>query len=210
MINFLLSFFLLLLPTNSDIEPFEGSIKIVQKSCYETSYFTYFVKSENVRIDKFDDNQTLTQSLIINLKEKQIHILSPDKKLYSKIDINRIANTNNNNYSILKTENSKMIDNINCYQWRVKNLEYNTEVSYWVCQNNFYFFEDLVKLLNNIDSSYEYFEKIPESQGFFPLLTVERTLLRKEKNRLFVTQINKKIIEKTIFEIPADYTLVRN
>lgn len=210
MVNFLLSFLLVIFSVNSGIESFEGTIKMVQKTCYETSYFTYFVNRENVRIDKFDVNHIPTQSIIVNLKDKQVHILNPCKKLFTKLDIKSTPNNNSNDFSILKTENSKMIDNHLCYQWRVKNKESNTEVAYWVIQNNFYFFEELIKILNNVDKSFEYFEKIPETQGFFPLLTVERTLLRKEKNRLSILQINNTVIEKNIFDIPDDFKSVRN
>lgn len=210
MLNFLLSFLLVIFSINSDVESFEGSIKMVQKTCYETSYFTYFVNDENVRIDKFDDKHIPTQSIIVNLKDKQVHVLNPRSKLFTKLDINSTPIDNSNDFSILKTENSKLIDNHLCYQWRVKNKENNTEVAYWVIQNNFYFFEELIKILNNVDKSFEYFEKIPETQGFFPLLTVERTLLRKEKNRLSILQINNKKIEENIFEIPNNFKLVRN
>lgn len=209
MINFLLSFLLVLFSINSDVEPFEGSIKIVQKTYYETSYFTYFVSHEKVRIDKFDDNHILTQSIIVNLKDKQVHVLSPSKKLFTKLDINTPPIDNINDFSILKTENSKLIENQLCYQWRVKNIESNTEVAYWVTQNNFYFFKELTELLNSVDNSFMYYEKIPESHGFFPLLTVERTLLRKEKNRLSVVQINNNRLEENIFEIPNDFNLIR-
>jgi hypothetical protein len=210
MINFLLSFLLVLFSVNSDVESFEGSIQMVQKSCYETSYFTYFVNHENVRIDKFDVNHIHTQSIIVNLKNKQVHVLNPHKKLYTKLDINSTPKDNSNDFSILKTENAKLIDNHLCYQWRVKNKESNTEVAYWVIQNNFYFFEELIKILNNVDKSFEYFEKIPETQGFFPILAVERTLLRKEKNKLSILQINNTVLEKNIFDIPDDFKSIRN
>ena len=208
MVNFLLSFLLLLSSTNTNVESFEGSIEMIQESYYDTSYFTYFVKKENVRIDKFDNNHTLTQSLLINLEKEQIYILNPSKKLYTKSNINSKPNPDSENFTILKTENSRMVDEYVCYQWRVKNKERNTEISYWVSQNNFYFFEELVRLINNTDKTYEFFEKIPETQGFFPMLCVERTLLRKEKYRLYVINITPKTISDNIFKIPSDFELV--
>ncbi len=208
MVNFLLSFLLLLSSTNTNVESFEGSIEMIQESYYDTSYFTYFVKKENVRIDKFDNNHTLTQSLLINLEKEQIYILNPSKKLYTKSNINSKPNPDSENFTILKTENSRMVGEYVCYQWRVKNKERNTEVSYWVSQNNFYFFEELVRLINNTDKTYEFFEKIPETQGFFPMLCVERTLLRKEKYRLYVINISPKTISDNIFKIPSDFELV--
>lgn len=208
MVNFLLSFLLLLSSTNTNVESFEGSIEMIQESYYDTSYFTYFVKKENVRIDKFDNNHTLTQSLLINLEKEQIYILNPSKKLYTKSNINSKPNPDSENFTILKTENSRMVDEYVCYQWRVKNKERNTEISYWVSQNNFYFFEELIRLINNTDKTYEFFEKIPETQGFFPMLCVERTLLRKEKYRLYVINITPKTISDNIFKIPSDFELV--
>ena len=208
MVNFLLSFLLLLSSTNTNVESFEGSIEMIQESYYDTSYFTYFVKKENVRIDKFDNNHTLIQSLLINLEKEQIYILNPSKKLYTKSNINSKPNPDSENFTILKTENSRMVDEYVCYQWRVKNKERNTEISYWVSQNNFYFFEELVRLINNTDKTYEFFEKIPETQGFFPMLCVERTLLRKEKYRLYVINITPKTISDNIFKIPSDFELV--
>lgn len=209
MINFLLSFMLLVLPLNSDVKAFEGSIDLVQESFYDISYLTYFVKNDQVRIDKFDHAHTLIQSILINLKKEEIFVLSPSKNLYTKIEINNAPKSGEENYTILKTENSRMIGEYLCYQWRVKNKERNTEVAYWVSQKNFYFFNELVKLINSTDNTFEFFEKIPESQGFFPMLSVERTLLRKEKSRLFVVNISDKPINNNLFIIPANFEQVR-
>lgn len=208
MINFLISFILVVLPVTSDVKSFEGSIELVQESLYDISYFTYFVKNDNVRIDKFDNTHTLIQSLLINIDKQEIFILSPSKNLYTKIEIVNHPKSGEN-YTILKTENSRMVGEHLCYQWRVKNKERNTEVAYWVSQKNFYFFEELLKLINSTDNTFEFFEKIPETQGFFPMLTVERTLLRKEKSRLCVVNISDKPINKNLFEIPANFELVR-
>ena len=208
MVNFLLGFLLLLSSINTNVESFEGSIEMIQESYYDISYFTYFVKKENVRIDKFDNNHTLTQSLLINLEKGQIYVLCPSKKLYTKLDVNSKPKSGSENFTILKTENSRMVGDYVCYQWRVKNKERNTEVAYWVSQNSFYFFEELVSLINSTDKTYEFFQKIPETQGFFPMLSVERTLLRKEKCRLYVVNISDKAVSENIFKIPSDFELV--
>ena len=43
-----------------------------------------------------------------------------------------------------------------CYQWRVKNLEENTEISYWVAEDNFMFFEELEILGKKFENVYTY------------------------------------------------------
>ncbi len=208
MINFLLSFFVLAISFNSNVDEFEGSIQLVHESYYDTYYFSYFVKKDKVRIDKFDSNEILLSSLLINLESKEVFALCPKRKLYKKLEVNLDSRFGDKNFLILKTENSRMFGEYKCYQWRVKNKERNTEIAYWVAQNNFYFFEELVKLINSADHTYEFFEKIPETQGFFPMLSVERTLLRKEKSRTYVVEISNKKMSKELFLIPANYELM--
>lgn len=208
MVNLILSFLLLLFPIKNDVKSFEGSIDLIQKSYYDTSYFTYFVKNDHVRIDKFDNNHILIQSLLINLKSQDVYILSPSKKLYTKLVVDNKQNAKDDNYIILKTDNSRMVGDYKCYQWRVKNTQRNTEVAYWVSQNNFYFFEELVRLIDNTNNIYEFFEKIPETQGFFPMLSVERTLLRKEKSRTYVVNISDKKVSDDLFKIPSDFNIL--
>ena len=71
MVNFLLSFLLLLSSTNTNVESFEGSIEMIQESYYDISYFTYFVKKENVRIDKFDTTTHLPNLYLLILKKNK-------------------------------------------------------------------------------------------------------------------------------------------
>ena len=210
MLNFIISFILIFTTGKTDVKSFEGSIELMQKSFYDTSFFTYTVKDENVRVDKFDGNHFLLQSLLINLDKQEIYILSPNQKLYTKLNTKNIQNNPLENFIILKTENSRMVGDYLCYQWRVKNIDRNTEVAYWVSQNNFYFFEDLIKLIASSDRTYEFFEKIPETDGFFPMLSVERTLLRREKSRVSVININNFNVNDQIFNIPSDYQKVVN
>ena len=209
MVSFLLSFLLVLSSPINSVDSFEGHIELVYESIYDTSYFTYFVKDENVRIDKFDNNHTLIQSLIINLEKEEIFALSPAKKLYTQLEFSQQQEPDDEDFIILKTNNSKMINEYKCYQWRVQNFERNTEVAYWVSQNNYFFFDELIKLLNQTDKTYEFFEKIPETQGFFPMLAIERTLLRKEKSRIYVLNIDSKTLNESIFKIPSDFEIVK-
>ena len=124
MINLVISFLLLLSsPEFTNIESFEGSIELIHESYYDTSYCTYFIKDDNIRIDKFDNGHFLIQSLLIKSKDEQIYILSPSKKLYTQLVLSKTENTNNENFIILKTENSRIVNGFECYQWRVKKKE---------------------------------------------------------------------------------------
>jgi hypothetical protein len=46
-------------------------------------------------------------------------------------------------------------------------------------------------------------------EGFIPMITEERTLLRKEKLRIAIVQIDEKDMSSHLFEIPANYKEIR-
>ncbi|HSH50481.1 MAG TPA: DUF4412 domain-containing protein, partial [Bacteroidales bacterium] len=138
----------------------------------------------------------------------QIIVLSPSKKLYTYLELSSNSNTPNKNFTVIKTDNIRMIKGKECYQWRVRNVEQNTEVTYWVSESNFHFFNDFIKLLNCTERTFTFYEKIPDSQGFFPMYTVERTLLRKIKKQISVIEINHQKVNDTTFEIPKNFNKV--
>lgn len=208
MINFLFGLFLFISAPVNHSPCFEGKIKLVEETHYNTIFYTYTIKNKQIRVDKFNQNHKIIQSLLINLEDEQIIVLSPSKKKYTYLNLSRNPNTANENFEVIKTENTRILNGKKCYQWRVRNVEQNTEVAYWVSESNFYFFNDFIKLLNCSEHTFTFFEKIPDSQGFFPMYTVERTLLRKIKKQISVIEINHQKVNDTTFEIPKDFNEV--
>ena len=212
MINFLLGLILFIAtPEKEDSCFFEGRIDLVEKSYYDTTYYTYLIKDKKLRVNKFDHHYKLIQSILVNLENEQVVILSPSKKLFSYLDIDPARETDDKNFTVKKTDNSRQVEGKECYQWRVKNKNMNTEVAFWVSEENpLVCFPDFIKLLNCSERTFNFFEIIPDTQGFFPMLTVERTLLRKEKRRIVITKINHQEINNQTFEIPHGFEEVKN
>lgn len=57
------------------------------------------------------------------------------------------------------------------------------------------------------DIAGKYFLSIKGYENVFPMLIVERSLLREWKSQVEVTEIKKIDIDNQQFEIPEDYTL---
>ncbi|MBI4645274.1 MAG: DUF4412 domain-containing protein [Bacteroidia bacterium] len=189
-------------------KPFEGSIYFVQETLTDTSYYTYYVKGRKVRLDIHSDCNNCEEfenRLLFDLDAGTITALQPRRKLYMNITVRPYISVPDNNYEINQTKNYKMILGYKCYQWRVKNKSQNTEIAYWVANDNFNFFHDFLKLWNRAEKHAVYYLKIPESDGYFPLLSEERSTLREKKMRLNVIRINKTELDKKMFEIPLDY-----
>jgi hypothetical protein len=184
---------------------FEGKIKIMKKTIYDTCYYYYQVKEQKVRVDEYNKENKLVGSLIIDLENEKVWALNTLHKVYRELKPNQNYDKNEKNYTVIKTNNSKTINGYLCYQWRVRNKDKNSEIAYWVMKDGFTFFESMIKILNNFGNCSEFFLHIPDNKGFLPILTVERTLVRYEKLRLMVTDIQHVTIDKSIFDIPSDY-----
>ncbi len=190
--------------------PFEGFIFFSMELITDTLYYTYYIKDRMVRLDEYNrckDCKIPNNYILFDLNKKTITIINPLRKMYLNINPKPYKERTDidENYKIIKTNNYKKIYGYKCYQWRVRNKIENTEVSYWVAFDNFDFFVDFLKLFNRSEKHAQYFLLIPETKGYFPLLSEERTTLREQKMTLRVLNIQRKTIEKSLFQIPKDY-----
>jgi hypothetical protein len=191
---------------------FEGSITLVKQTCYDTFYYSFTVKDNWVRIDEKNAQAQVMQSLIIDTRDKSITALSPSQKLYTSIVKMNDEPTVQKDFSVLKTDNYKYIDGHKCYLWRLRNPNLNMEVSFWVFESDFSFFNDVVSILSHTEDYSRfclYFDRVPQNKGFFPMLTVEKTLLRDEKMKVTVHSIVRKKIDARLFQVPREYKYLR-
>jgi len=187
---------------------FEGVINFVQEFIEDTLSYTYYIKNRIVRFEPQNNCRNCKNKdsyMLFDLDKKTITAIDPIHKMYTNIPTKPYMPNNDKNFQIIKTNNSKKIQGYKCFQWRVRNKAQNTEVSYWVAQDNFIFFEDFLKLWNRSEKHAEYFLKIPKTKGYFPMLSEERTTLREQKMTLRVTQINKQQLAPDIFVIPKEF-----
>jgi hypothetical protein len=146
---------------------------------------------------------------LIDILNEKVIALDPARKMYRVLNLNeKNREINRDRFVIKKTENHKEINGIKCYQWRVRNPETNSEIAYWVTHNKLRFMNDVIRLLSQTDRMYAFFSVISGTDGFFPVLSVERTLLRKERQRITVQKIDKKNIESKLFKIPGSYVRI--
>jgi hypothetical protein len=194
--------------SNIKNKQFEGKIHFVQESLEDTLYYTYYIKNNIVRLDVMDDCKGCKNSdnyMIFDLKNNSITAVKPSRKMYINVPPKPYIDNKDQNYQIIKSKNNKKLQGYKCYQWRVKNKLQNTEVSYWVAQDNFSFFEDFLRLWNRSEKHAVYFLQIPESTGYFPMLSEERTTLREQKMTLRVLEISKQDIDPNFFIIPKEF-----
>lgn len=213
MVRIFLFILVFIFPTTSSLlaklRSFEGNINFVRETVFDTTYISISVKGEMVRVDEFDSQRKPIVSQIINLKEEEIVAISSDRKAYTRVSVQpRLVNATSS-LDVIKSKNSKQINGHTCYQWRVKDKNRNTEIAYWVFEEGFDFYDSLLTLLKRTEYSFSVFSDLPETEGFFPMLTEERTLLRKDKLRVAVVDIKETNLKDNLFEIPKGYQSMR-
>jgi hypothetical protein len=193
---------------NNTVKPFEGSIQFIQQTLNDTLYYTYHVKERKVRVDiheKCISCEGPQNSLLFDLDKKTITAISPSRKMFINLEVKPYRKIDESQFTIIKSENTKVINGYKCQQWRVRNKTQNTEITYWVANDGFQFFEEFLRLWNRTEKHAQFYLQIPDIIGFFPMLSEERTLLRDHKMKLAVTDIRKKPVEQNLFDIPKDY-----
>jgi hypothetical protein len=206
---FVLLTFVTLLMTGLELNAFEGVIHFQRYTTYDTSLLKYSIQNNKVRINKYDKDGQVIECLLVDVKKEKVFALDPQKALYRPLQLDdREEGSGNDKYKIIRRGNHKKINGVTCYQWRVRDRESNSEIAYWVTKKNFDFFHKLIDLLERTNKIYHFFAEIPGNKHMFPLLSVERTLLRDERQRLAVTEIIRKPMDKQLFTIPDSYRMV--
>jgi hypothetical protein len=186
---------------------FEGSIIWVKQSLYDTTFYTYYISGDRIRIEEKNNRNEVRMVYLVNIAKEDVFVIDPARKMYTKLKKTSTEKTETKQFVVKKTDNYKIINGVKCYQWRVKNVHRNSEMTYWVAQKNFDFFDKMVKVLNQADKCWEFFNCIPNTSGYFPMLYEERTLLRDKKMQTFVIKIEQHRIDPSVFNIPKEYTL---
>lgn len=189
----------------SKLQKFEGSINLKRETVYDTSFITIQVKGDQVRLDEYDSKKKLVSIYILNLVNKRMLALSPKNKLFYELRPSRAIQTTNEDTIISRTENRMVLEGRNCFQMRVKNISHDTEVAFWVTENNFEFFKSMNEVLRRHKPDINIFSNFPDIKGIFPMLMVERNLLRKEKMKVLVTGIRESTLSENLFKIPLGY-----
>ncbi|MCQ2607211.1 MAG: DUF4412 domain-containing protein [Bacteroidales bacterium] len=168
----------------------------------DTLFYVYTVKDNNVRIDEYDKYKRVLRSYIVNYQNKSLMVINPNKHVYTTVespDENKLLQ----NLEVVSTGNYKYINGFKCYQWRVRDMEGNTEMSYWIARDKFNFYVPTSQVAMSVDDSFLFFKPLvgPEMDGAMPLLIENRTLLRSPKSILSVIEVKQRKVDTSIFSV---------
>ncbi len=171
----------------------------------DTVFTTFYIKKNIVRMDELDKTHKLLNYWLIDTKNQTVHALDPLHKRYRKMELTNSALSMPDGCEVIKSQNSKKINGYECLQWLVTNRDNNTQIAYWVANGEFNFFDEFLKIMFRSEKVSLYYLQIPESKGYFPMLTEERSLLREMRSRSYVNRIERTSLDENLFQIPKNW-----
>jgi hypothetical protein len=184
--------------------PFQGMIKFTKTIGPVTANYVYYVKGDKVRVEELGENGDVQGIMIIDTKQNTVKALSPERQMY--IDVPNKRPSRETEVYVQKTGKSEMINGYKCSEVKVAGKTDGREVTYWMADDDFDFFIPMLETLNRKDKLAVYFMNIPEINGLFPMVGVERKTDGVELSKLQVLEMKKTELENKLFEIPANYS----
>ena len=184
---------------------FQGTIEFTKTNYFDETKYIYYVSSSMVRIDEINDDGSITGTMLVNLKTKEVTAINHGRKVHMKIK-SKPSVKDLSKCETFKTSETKVILGHKCVKWTVSNSDFKSKAVYWVIEKgNYLFFKDLLTALNRKDKEALYFMQIPENAGFFPITGEEKSFQGKLKSRLETTKMTKKKVDSSKFKIPKGY-----
>jgi hypothetical protein len=197
--------FAVAIPAAIRAQAFEGTIEFKQYTAKDTTNNLFFIKGDKVRLDQFGKATNKAEgSNLIDLTAKTITMLSHSRKMFTSVVVNKNP-AGNKIDTVIKLKETKMLQGLKCIGYTVRSKSDNTEITYWLANGNFNFFDPFVVLWNRKDKASVYYRSLKDTKGMMPMLSVETDLSGHNTGKMEVTKIEKKALTANTFEIPKEY-----
>jgi hypothetical protein len=184
-------------------QAFEGTIEFTKTTGPVVTNYKYYVKGDHVRIEEINSRGDVQGIMLVDIKDRTVHALSPERKLY--MDVPNMRLPKDVKTEVKKTGEMRDMAGYKCEKWIVKSPSEDRTITYWVAADEFNFFVPLLETLNRKDEQAVFFLEIDGATGVFPMLGTEQKLDGSEVSKLEVSRITKGVQKPGLFEIPGDY-----
>jgi hypothetical protein len=198
----------LLIGLSAFSKDFEGVISFVKIDGQDTTFYKYFVKDNFVRVDDIKKDGNLNGTMIVNIENLSIIMLSGINKFYINVPISN-KELDDLDIDVKKTKEKKSVADKKCTLWVVTEKSSGGKYEYWV--NNKYdysFFNGLLRVLNREEPIAHAWVQMKVEDDAFPMIGIEYNAAGEIVRKIEVTKIEEKAIESSIFKLPDDYELM--
>ena len=184
--------------------PFQGTIKFTKTIGPVTANYTYYVKGDKIRVEELSETGEIQGIMIVDTKENTVKALSPERNMY--IDVPNKRPARETEVYVQRTTNKKTINGYECTEVKVTGKDDGREVTFWAADDQFDFMVPMLETLNRKDKLAVYFMNIPNFEGAFPMVGIEKKTDGVELTKLQVTEVTKSDLTNDLFTIPKNYS----
>ena len=189
----------------NDKTPFQGDISFNKTVGSLNLNYKYYVKENMVRIEEVNKKGLVDAVKLVNIDDKKVFALSPERKLYLEAPLRSPAA--NVKVEVNKTGATKNILGKICEKIIVTNKEQDRKIVYWVTKGNYEFFIPMLEALNRKEKQAMYYLKIKGLNNYFPMKSTEYILSSGDiVSELITETITTEKKDPTLFLVPNDYT----
>ncbi len=188
-------------------QSYEGSIEFKMETNKDTTTNIYYVRGNDVKLDQIGRKSGRVEaSFIFDLAKNTIKFTNATRKIWGDHK-SETAPIIKGQCISSKGAGTKTIQGQKCTEYIVKNVEENTQITYWIASGKYDFFAPVVKLWNRKDKQSIYFNQIKDlPKGSMPLSSEEKQLSDgKLVSKLEVSKLVKTTLDDTKLAIPADF-----
>ena len=198
----------MLLAINLSGQSFNGTIDFKYSTLKDTNNNVYIVKDKLIKLDQFGKKSgNVEGSFIFDLNSNGIKFVNPKRKVWGEHKSETPALIKGK-CEVTKGTVVKTIQGQKCTEYIVRNIEENTQVTYWITSDNYSFFIPVLKLWNRKDKQSVYFNQISGlAEGSMPLWSEEKQITDgKSVTKLEVFKITKKVPDDASVAVPNEFT----
>ncbi len=184
---------------------FQGKITFEKTAGAINITYNYFVKNDIIRVEEINNDGIIDGIQLVNLKENLIFALSPERKLYLEAPSRRPSAEMK--VDVKRTGKTKDFLGKSCEEIIVINKDQDRKIVYWVTKGDYSFLIPMLETLNRKEKQSLYYLKIEGIEGYWPMKSSEFVLSTGDMVSVLLTKaISNEQLDRTLFEVPDDYT----
>ena len=181
--------------------PFEGKIVTVTTEGKKSFTTTYYCKGDKMRVETTEGDEGGV--VIFDMAAKQMIMIMPSEKMYMTMNIGQHMNSNKPSDPPVKTGRTETILGYDCDEYTV--TEGKRTTTFWGAHGLGVFHAMMRGGPGGPPSGPSAFESAAESEGVFPLRTIETVARGREVSRTEATSVEPGSQPDSLFAPPKGY-----
>jgi hypothetical protein len=181
---------------------FEGVVNLTTTTKKGTTNFVYFVQGAHLRTEVPGENGAAAMIGLVDWTKHEMYMLMPQQKMYMTFNLAKaLDQAQSKEIAVEETGRTETIAGYEAKEYIVRERKTVTEIWATPDLGRFMLVGDAARSKGKRSA----WEHVIADRGLFPLRTIVKNAKGVETSRSEITSVERKTLEASLFEIPADY-----